>query len=124
MDTFILSFCNNGINSCSFMRVNHCNFSHIIKYDRSITVYSDIAKKKAKLIFPPRNNAALWEDGRLQAGALKEWQEDTGYHNGHCQKQPCTAISNSLVVSYHCVTTMVRLVRHFPVSGLSIKFAS
>ena len=50
--------------------------------------YEEVAKKKAKPIFPPRINAALWEDGharneaveRLKAGVLKEWKEDTGYH--------------------------------------------
>jgi len=50
--------------------------------------YSEVAKKKAQPIFPPRSHAAFWEDGhprneaveRLKSGELKEWKEETGYH--------------------------------------------
>ncbi len=50
--------------------------------------YEEVAKKKARPIFPPRSNAAFWEAGhprneavkRLKAGELKKWKQDAGYH--------------------------------------------
>ena len=50
--------------------------------------YLEVAKKKAKPIFPPRSNAGYWEEEhprnevveRLKAGELKEWKQESGYH--------------------------------------------
>lgn len=50
--------------------------------------YSEVLKKKANPLIPPRSNAALWEDGhprneavkRLKSGEMKEWKVESGYH--------------------------------------------
>ena len=50
--------------------------------------FEEVAKKKAKPIFPPRSNAGYWEGdnprneavARLKAGELKEWKQESDYH--------------------------------------------
>lgn len=50
--------------------------------------YKEVAKKNAKPLFPPRNNAGYWEDehprneavAQLKAGKLSDWKRESGYH--------------------------------------------